>query len=131
MKTQKLISLKDDESKKTETLWLGNRFFNEQRTDLTITKPNFPENTLVYYKNQGSISTVKGGHTIYLEFVILDQLMPVANPDPQINLENHQFKNHEVCLFVSIYNKPTGMYGGLTKKLTHITLRGDVNERFY
>ena len=131
LKTQKLISLKGNESKKTETLWLGNRFFNEQRTDLTITKPNFPENTLVYYKNQGSISTVKGGHTIYLEFVILDQLMPVANPDPQINLENHQFKNHEVCLFVSIYNKPTGMYGGLTKKLTHITLRGDVNERFY
>ena len=57
--------------------------------------------------------------------------MPVANPDPQINLENHQFKDHEACLFVPIYNKATGMYGGLTKKLAHITLRGDVNERFY
>ena len=57
--------------------------------------------------------------------------MPVANPDPQINIENHQFKGHEVCLFLPIYNKATGMYGGLTKKLAHITLRGDVNERFY
>ena len=105
-------------------------FFDEQRSDLTITKPNFPENTLVYI-NQGSISAVKGGHAIYLEFVIRGQLMPVANPDPQINFENHQFKDHEACLFVPIYNKATGMYGGLTKKLAHITLRGDVNERFY
>ena len=125
-----LISLKDDESKKTETVWPGNGFFNEQRSDLTITKPNFLENTLVYI-NQGSISTVKCGHAIYLEFVILGQLMPVANPDPQINLENQQFKDHEVCFFVPIYNKATGMYGGLTKKLAHITLRGDVDERFY
>ena len=63
--------------------------------------------------------------------MILGQLIPVANPDLQINLENHQFKDHEACLFVPIYNKATGMYGGLTKKLAHITLRGDVNERFY
>ena len=125
-----LISLKDDDSKKNETVWPGNGFFNEQRSDLTITKPNFPENTLVYI-NQRSISTVKVGHAIYLEFVILGQLMSVANPDLQINLENHQFKDHEVCLFVLIYNKATWMYGGLTKKLPHITLRGDINERFY
>ena len=66
LKTQMLTSSKNNESKKTETVWPGNRFFDEQRSDLTITKPNFPENTLVYI-NQGSISTVKGGHAIYLE----------------------------------------------------------------
>ena len=125
-----LISLKDNESKKTETMWSGNGFFNEQRSDLTITKPNFLENTLVYV-NQGSISTVKGGHAIYLEFVIIAQLMLVANPDPQINLENHQFKDHEALLFVPVYTKSTGIYGGLTKKLAHVILRGDANERFY
>ena len=65
-----LISLKDNESKKTETVRSGNGFFNEQRSDLTVTKPNFPENALVYV-NQGSISTIKGGHAIYLEFVML------------------------------------------------------------
>ena len=111
-------------------MWTENGFFNEQRCDLTITKPDFPENTLVYV-NQGSISTVKCGYAIYLEFVILGQLMPVANPDPQINLDNYQFKDHDTCLPAPIYNKATGMYGGLTKKLAHTALREDVNERFY
>ena len=92
LKTQMLISLKDDESKKTETVWKGNAFFNEQRSDLTITKPNFSENTLIYL-NQGSISTVKGGHGIYLEFVIIGQLIPIANPDPKIDLGKHEFKD--------------------------------------
>ena len=32
---------------------------------------------------------------------------------------------------VPIYNKATGLYGGSKKKLAHITLRGDANERFY
>ena len=32
---------------------------------------------------------------------------------------------------VPIYNKATGLYGGPKKKLAHITLRGDANERFY
>ena len=130
LKTQMLISLKDDESKKTKTIWKDNGFFNEQRSDLTIIKPNYPEKTLAYV-NQGTISTVKGGHAIYLEFVIIGQLMPVANPDPKINLKNHEFKGHEALLFVPVYNTATGMYGDLTKKLAHITLRGDVNERFF
>ena len=63
--------------------------------------------------------------------MIITQLMPVANPDPQINLENHQFKDHEACLFVPVYNKSMGIYDGLTKKLMQIILRGDANERFY
>ena len=109
---------------------MQNGFFNVQRSELTIKKPNFLDNTLVYFNN-GSISTVKGGYAIYLEFVILGQLMPVANPDPQINLDNHEFKDHEARFFMPVYNKTTGLYGGLTKKLAHITLRGDANERFY
>ena len=83
------------------------------------------------YVNQGSISTVNGGHAIYLEFVIIGQLMPIANPDPKLDLEKHEFKDHEALLFEPVYNTATGMYSGLTKKLAHITLRGHVNERFY
>ena len=30
-----------------------------------------------------------------------------------------------------MYNKSTGLYGGLTKKLGYSTLRGDLNERFF
>ena len=51
--------------------------------------------------------------------------MPVANADPSINLEIHVFKENEVLLYVPVYNKATGLYGGLKKKLGQITLTGD------
>ena len=112
-------------------MWQKSGYFDDHGSDLTIPKANSPENTLVYV-NQGSVSLVKGGgQAIYLEFVVIGQLMPVANPDPSINLETHVFKEDEALLYVPIYNKATGMYGGLTKKLAHITLRGDANERFF
>ena len=57
--------------------------------------------------------------------------MLIANPDPTINLETHVFKENEALLYVLINNKATGLYGGLTKKLARITLRGDDSERFY
>ena len=57
------------------------------------------------YVNQGSVSLVKGsGQAIYLEFVVIGQLMPVANPDPSINLETHVFQNNEALLYVAVYN---------------------------
>ena len=116
----------DNDPQKTEIIWKSNGFFKEQRTDLTIKKPNFPENTLVYV-NQGSISPIKGEQAIYLEFVILGQILPFANPDPKINLGNHDFKDNEVLLFVPSYNTETGLHQGLKKILGYITLRGDVN----
>ena len=68
---------------------------------------------------------------MYLEFVVCGQLMPVANPDPTINLETHVFRENEALLYVPVYNKTTGLYGGVKKMLVHITLRGDEGERFY
>ena len=65
-----MMTLNDNDSKKTENVWKENGFFKEQRTDLTISKPNFPKNTLCYV-NQGSISPIKGEQAIYLEFVII------------------------------------------------------------
>ena len=64
LKTQMMTTLNDDNgSQKTETIWKSNSFFKERRTDLTIKKNNFPENTLVYV-NQGSISPIKGEQAI-------------------------------------------------------------------
>ena len=57
--------------------------------------------------------------------------MPVANPDPSINLETRVFQDNEALLYVPIYNKATGLYGGLTKKLALNTIRGDANEKFF
>ena len=59
---------------------------------MTFPKANFPENTVVFV-NQGSVLLVKGGgQAIYSEFVVCGELMPVANPDPSVNLETHVFQ---------------------------------------
>ena len=129
-KTQIMLSLTEDKDKNTEKIWEENGFFKKQRIDLTISKANFPENTLRYI-NQGTISPMKDGEAIYLEYVVLGQIMPVANLDPEIDLDNHEFKENETLLHVPLYNKETGLYRGLAKKLGYITLRGDKNEMFY
>ena len=127
LKTQMMVSFQDDESKGTEKVWQESGFFDEQRSDLTISKANFPENRLCYV-NQWSVSIVKGGEqALYNEFVVLGQLMPGASPDPSINLVTHVFKENEALLYMPIYNKVTGLYSGLKKKLACITLRGDDN----
>ena len=131
LKSQMAISFQDDDSKNIEKVWQESGFFDGHRSDLTTPKANFYENTLLYI-NQGSVSFIKGGgQAIYLEFVVCVQLMPVGNPDLTINLETHVFKENKALLYVPIYNNATGLYGGLTKKLAHITLRGDDSERFY
>ena len=58
--------------------------------------------------NQGSISPIKGEQAIYLEFVIIGQILPFANPDPKIDLDHYDFKDNEVLLLVLSYNTETG-----------------------
>ena len=131
LKTQMLVSFQDDESKGSEKVWLESGFFGDQRAELTIVKANFPENTFCYV-NQGSVSLVKGGEkALYLDFVVLGQLMPAANVNPEIDLDSYVLKENEVIMYCPVYNKSTGMYGGLTRKLGYITLPGDDRERFY
>ena len=129
-KSQMLVSLGETKDSNTEKIWEESGFFKEQRIDLTIPKANFRENTLCYV-NQGSVSQVKDGEAIYLEYVILGQIMAVANPDPSIDLDNYQFKENECLLYVPLYNKETGLFRGLGKRLGYITLRGDKNETFF
>ena len=106
-------------------------FFGDQRAELTILKANFPENCLVYV-NQGLLSVVKGGEkAIYLDYVVLGQIMPTANADPTIDFDTYVCKENEVIIYCPVYNKSTGLYGGLTKKLGYITLRVDAKERFF
>ena len=129
-KSQMLVSLGETKDSNTEKIWEESGFFKEQRIDLTIPKANFPENTLCYV-NQGSVSQVKDGEAIYLEYVILGQIMAVANPDPSIDLDDYHFKENECLLYVPLYNKETGLFRGLGKRLGYITLRGDKNETFF
>ena len=71
--------------------------------------------------NQESISQTKDGdQAIYLEFVIIGQILPFANPDPKIDLDHYDFKDNEVLLFVPSYNRETGWYQGLKKKKNRV-----------
>ena len=114
-KLQMMLSMKDDKSEsQTELVWKDNGFFGDQRTDITIVKANFTANPLVYVNN-GSITSVKGGHAMYLDFVILAQILPVANPPPGLDLDTHKFQENEVLIYTPFYNTENGLYRGLTK----------------
>ena len=132
LKSQLLLSFKDDDqSKGSENIWVQSGFFGNQRADLTIQKANFPELSLIYV-NQAHVSLVKGGEkAIYCNFIILAQIMLLANVDPAINLDTYVPKDNEVAIYTPMYNTITRLYHGLTKKLGFITLRGDAKERFF
>ena len=129
-RSQLMVSIKENKDSNTENIWKKSGFFKDQRIDLTIPKANFSENTLCYI-NQGTVSQVKDGEAIYLEYVILGQIMPLANPDPSIDLDNYEFKDNECLLYVPLYNTETGLFKGLGKRLGYISLRGDKKETFY
>ena len=115
VKTQMMISMTDSKGESsTEQVWKKNGFFNDQRTDLTIVKGNFPKNTLVYV-NDGTITPVKGGNAMYFEFVILAQIMPVANPPPDLNLDTYKFQENEV-LFINHLKTLKMAYIGVLKR---------------
>ena len=125
-----VVSMGESPEKSTEFVCKENGFFGDQRADLTIKKANFPENTLVYINN-GSVTPVKGGHAIYLEYVILTKILPVANPPSNIDLNNHKYLDNEVLIFTLLYNTENGLYRGLKKRLGNIILRDDLNETFF
>ena len=129
-KSQMLITSGESSNKSTEKIWKRNGYFVEQKIDLTIPKVNFPENTLCYV-NQGTVSQIKEGNAIYLEYVILSQIMPLANIDPAIDLDSYEFKKNECLLYVPCYNKETGLFQGVKKTIGYITLRGDKDEVFF
>ena len=80
-------------------------FWGGQKEDFTITNPNFPEDLLVYC-NQGTILTLKGGgYAIYLNYVILGQIIPEINSpadlDNYVLKKNHFLKLYFICLYIT------------------------------
>ena len=112
LKMQMLLSLDKSDSSNSEKKLEKNGFFGDQKFDFTITKPNFPKNTLVYC-NQGTVSTLKAGdYVIYLDYVILGQIILASNcPD----LDNYTLKDNEVIIYVSLYNTETGHFRDIKK----------------
>ena len=90
-------------------------FFGDQRRDLTVSKGNFPENTLPY-ANQRVITNLKAGErAIYLDYVVLAQVFPaIVCPH---NIDNYEFGEKQVLLLVPLYNTENGYFKGLKKWL--------------
>ena len=106
-------------------------FFGDQRSDLTIIKKNFPENTLIYTKQQGVVTNLKAGQlAIYLDYVALAQILPASICPPNIN-DDYVFPDNEVPLLVPLYNTENGYFKSLRKWLGYIIIRGDPDKQFY
>ena len=122
-----LLSLDKEETNSSEKIQKKNGFFGDQKGDFTNNKANFPENPLVYC-NQGTISTLKvRGYAIYIDYVILSQLI-LANNCP--DLDNYSLIENEVILYVPLYNAENGYFRGVKKSLAYIMIRGDPDETF-
>lgn len=97
-----------------------NVFFGDERSDFTINKNNFPQNTLCYV-NSGSVSTVKGDKTaVYLQNFILCHLVIAAN-GPE-NIDSYECKKNEVKLFCPILDTTNGIFLGLRTQLAYCML---------
>ena len=128
LKMKLLFSEDSTINKSNEALWSKDGFFNDQRSDLTIGKANFPENTL-FYVNQARVSTVKAGEqAIYMLNVVLAQILPYANiPD---DIEKYKLKDDEVFLTYPVYDRDTSKFKGTETRVALIIVRGDENECF-
>ena len=52
--------------------------------------------------NNSSVTLINGSHAIYLEFVIIAQILLVANPPLDLDLDTHQRQKNEVLIFTSL-----------------------------
>ena len=116
-KTQLLFTSNDEKPTKTERIWKHSSFFNDQKGDFTISKINFPENTLVY-TNQGTVSTIKGDYAFNIDYVILKQVIPARNT-PE-NITEYQCPSNSVKLFAPLYYLKYSEFLGLDQRLDYI-----------
>ena len=105
LQMQMMLSFDKESSNNSEKVWKKKVFWGGQKEDFTITNPNFPEDLLVYC-NQGTISTLKaGGYAIYLNYVILGQIILEINSpadlDNYVLKKNHFLKLYFICLYIT------------------------------
>ena len=105
LQMQMMLPFDKESSNNSEKVWKKKVFWGGQKEDFTITNPNFPEDLLVYC-NQGTISTLKaGGYAIYLNYVILGQIIPEINSpadlDNYVLKKNHFLKLYFICLYIT------------------------------
>ena len=70
-----------------------------------------------------------GDYAIYLDYVVLGQLIPVNNP-PE-DLDDYELKPNEVFIYLLRYNTENSLFQCIKKWLAYIMISGDSNEIFY
>ena len=120
LKMKLLFSEDSTINKSNETLWPKDGFFNEQRSELNLSKANFPENTLVYI-NQARISTVKAGEqAIYMTNVILAQILPYANAPADIIIIVRGDENECFLSYGYDLEKSKQLYSSFKKEMPNV-----------
>ena len=74
---------KDQEKKKSKTLWVNHGHFCIQAYDFPIEKANFPENT-IFYINQGYLSHKDSKKIYYSDIFIIGQITPLLHQPKNI-----------------------------------------------
>ena len=76
------------------------------------------------------VTSLKAGeHAIYLDYVVLAQILPANVWPPNIN-DDYVYADNEVPLLVPLYNIENGYFKGLRKWLGYTTIRMDQDEQF-
>ena len=83
------------------------RFFLDQRADFSMSKKNFPKFTLVYLNN-GKISAIKNELAIYVNCLLLGQIIPALHLPTGI--EFYQCKPNEVKIVQPLYGLSHGRF---------------------
>lgn len=79
--------------------------------------------------NQASILTLKNDdEAIFTVNVALAQILPLVNSPP--NIDEYECAEDEVKLLCPLYDKQSGHFLGLEKRLAAISIRGNSNEYF-
>ena len=82
------------------------------------------------YCNQGTSSTLKAGYyAIYLDNVVLAQIIPANTSPPDIG--NYVLRENEVILNIPLYNTKTGHFRGVKKWLAFIIIQGNLDKVFF
>ena len=97
----------DGEKHPCEKVWKNNGYFGELKTDFTLHKKDFPENSLIYV-NQAYISSKDGEAVIYCDYVVLGQMLVLKNP-PASEPENSSC----LKLYSPSYEREQGRFLGI------------------
>ena len=81
------------------------------------------------YANRENIAPLNSDLAIYLDYVVLEQVIPAKNSSQ--NLEYFECLPNEVKLVVALYDVVSDKFWGLDKRLVFIMVRVDHEETFF